>query len=95
VSTKIRFDPDVFVRAAEQIHIGFDDYCCNALNYITRWDENYTDLFEAVTFPSTADFESDPKLCSYAWYGSPKYNREARILALLLCALLLEEGFEP
>lgn len=58
--------------------------CCFALGY----DKQTLDFFRAVYMPEGADPDDH-------WFGSlqaPGTN-EARVLALLLCAELLEDGF--
>lgn len=94
-SYAIGITPAIFRRAAILIEIGQETFACCALDRASR--EQGIDFHRDS--PSCLWFERvlKPETGKEAWYGwsEDDATQIARSLGLLLCAILLEEGFEP
>jgi hypothetical protein len=73
-------NPQVFRDIAAKILSGEERFCCLAITFLVR-DERYNQFLASVFKPS-GHKSSDPWWSEFSDYNA----REARILALLLCA---------
>jgi hypothetical protein len=103
-TVKLGVSPEVFEEASRRIAEGEFEFACVALRDLQCWSgasPAHEDYFVALLRPPQAN---------YAWYIAREeayaYNspedcyvrervRQARVLGLLLCALLAREGFIP
>lgn len=89
---KQKIDPKIFRDAAILILENHSNYCCFAISRVLNLPSLYTGSRYHKYFVKYFKSKKEIKGSPAGWFGIPsKKNRQTRVLALLLCADILEQ----